>query len=96
MGWHFASVRIFALATIVAMAPLAARAAEDAGEPSALAQSITVRDLLDGSEPGHLMVRGRALILLDPNQGRVRRYALDGSARLAQMTTRSKQVYSVA
>lgn len=87
MGWHITSVRIFALATIVATAPIAARAAGDEGEPQALAQSVTVRDVLDGSGPSHLIARGRALILFDPNEGVVRRYALDADDRIAEAPT---------
>lgn len=56
-----------------ALAPAAA-----APPPAALArvQQVKVRAVLDGAGLSHVFARGRALIVLDPNQGLVRRYVL--------------------
>jgi hypothetical protein len=43
--------------------------------------------MMDGAGPSHLFVRGRALIVVDPNEGVVRRYLLDSSDQIASTPT---------
>jgi hypothetical protein len=45
-------------------------------------EQVVVRAVLDGSGPSHIIVRGRALVVVDPNEGLVRRYALDTDDRI--------------
>ena len=87
MDWPPAAVRIATIATVLATGPLAAQTVPYDLEPTRPDQSVLVRDVLDGSGPSHVIARGRALILFDPNEGLVRRYSLNADDQISDAPT---------